>query len=31
VAFDRLFETDFAFGVAGLKLWPQREHRAIAP
>ena len=23
VAFDRLFETDFAFGVAGLKLWPQ--------
>jgi alpha-ribazole phosphatase len=31
VAFDRLFETDFAFGVAGLTLWPQREHRAIAP
>jgi len=31
VAFDRLFDIDFAFGVAGLQPWPQREHGANAP
>lgn len=29
--FDRLFEVDFGFGVAGLRPWPQRERGTSTP